>query len=183
MAETRKSSRIACFSHSWTTTSPSEPDLGDPGLALVEQVDRLVDVGGRLGIPGLQLGPPVPQCADGCLQVGHYEPCGTGRDCNLAAWALFKRLGLRVGAASSAGFVSGEGSGRGRPGSPCRIRSQTPRRSATSSSRSMGWTMAMRTYPAPGRPVEVARRDQAPPSPASRSVKAQASPPGAGAQR
>ncbi len=25
MAETRKSSRIACFSHSWTTTSPSEP--------------------------------------------------------------------------------------------------------------------------------------------------------------
>ena len=36
-------------------------DLGDPGLAAVEQVDRLVDVGGGLGVAGLQLGPALPQ--------------------------------------------------------------------------------------------------------------------------
>ena len=40
MADRRNSSRMACLSHSLTVTwSPS--DLGHPGLAPVEQVDRL----------------------------------------------------------------------------------------------------------------------------------------------
>ena len=49
-----------------------------------------------------------------------------------------------------------------RPTSPRRrLRQATAaRRSATSSSRSMGWTTATRTWPAPGLAVELARADQ-----------------------
>ena len=46
-------------------------DLGDPRLAPVEEIDGLVDDGGRLGVALLEARPVFPQFLDLRLEVGH----------------------------------------------------------------------------------------------------------------
>ena len=64
-SDSRKSRRMACFSQMWTTTSPVVGvDLGHPGLAAVEQGDRLPDHGQGVVVGGGQFGAALPELFD-----------------------------------------------------------------------------------------------------------------------
>ena len=72
---TEKNIKIDFFSHSCTTTSSvAGSDLGDAGLARVQEADRLLDEPGGVVVRGRELAAVLPELFDLRLKISHGSP-------------------------------------------------------------------------------------------------------------